>query len=47
MFLKLAHQVWKDHLKPGNSAIDATCGNGYDTDVLARFDLAHLICKLG
>ncbi|QVL55014.1 MAG: class I SAM-dependent methyltransferase [Simkaniaceae bacterium] len=42
MFLKLAHQVWKDHLKPGNSAIDATCGNGYDTDVLARFDLAHL-----
>ncbi len=42
MFLKLAHQVWKDHLKPGNFAIDATCGNGYDTEVLAHLDLTHL-----
>ncbi len=42
MFLKRAHQVWKDHLKPGDFAIDATCGNGRDTEVLARFDLAHL-----
>ena len=42
MFLKLAHQIWESHLKPGNIAIDATCGNGYDTEVLSRFDLAHL-----
>jgi hypothetical protein len=42
MFLKLAHQIWKSHLRPGNIAIDATCGNGYDTKVLSRFNLAHL-----
>jgi hypothetical protein len=47
MFLKLAHQVWKDHLKPGDFAIDATCGNGYDTEVLAHLNLAHLyVCDI-
>jgi predicted methyltransferase len=31
-----AHQFWKDHLKPADHVIDATCGNGKDTSVLAN-----------
>ena len=42
MFLTLAHQIWKTHLKPGDCAIDATCGNGYDTEALAALNLGHL-----
>ncbi|MCB1110997.1 MAG: rRNA methyltransferase [Chlamydiia bacterium] len=42
MFLPLAHQIWKTHLKPGDLAIDATCGNGYDTEALAKLNLGHL-----
>jgi len=42
MFLQFAHQTWKTHLKPGAIAIDATCGNGYDTRVLAELNLSHL-----
>lgn len=34
--LDLAHNLWRGHLKPGDWAIDATCGNGRDTLVLAR-----------
>lgn len=34
--LDLAHAYWKKHLKPGDTAIDATCGNGYDTLFLAK-----------
>jgi len=30
-----AHQFWKDHLRPTDNVIDATCGNGKDTAVLA------------
>jgi SAM-dependent methyltransferase len=29
--LDLAHQLWERLLRPGDNAIDATCGNGYDT----------------
>jgi hypothetical protein len=29
--LHLAKSYWKDHLKPQDLAIDATCGNGHDT----------------
>ncbi len=29
--LDLAHVYWSTLLKPGDSAIDATCGNGHDT----------------
>lgn len=31
-----AHQFWKDHLVPTDHVIDATCGNGKDTAVLAQ-----------
>lgn len=34
--LKKAHQFWKDHLQPTDIVIDATCGNGRDTAVLAQ-----------
>jgi SAM-dependent methyltransferase len=34
--LEKAHQFWKDHLKPSDHVIDATCGNGKDTSVLAE-----------
>ncbi len=30
-----AHQFWKDHLRPTDHVIDATCGNGKDTAALA------------
>ncbi len=33
--IKLAHSLWEQLLKPGDLAIDATCGNGYDTIKLA------------
>ena len=42
MFLQFAHQTWKTHLKPGAIAIDATCGNGYDTRALAELNPSHL-----
>ncbi|MES2272838.1 MAG: class I SAM-dependent methyltransferase [Chlamydiota bacterium] len=34
--LQLAKQYWQAHLKPGNIAIDATCGNGHDTLFLSQ-----------
>jgi len=34
--ITLAHQYWRSHLKEGDLAIDATCGNGHDTLVLAE-----------
>ena len=34
--LELAHTYWKGHLRPGDSAIDATCGNGHDLAILAN-----------
>lgn len=33
--LDLAHNYWRSLLRPGDSALDATCGNGRDTLVLA------------
>ena len=32
----LAHHYWKQLLQPGDCVIDATCGNGKDTLVLAK-----------
>lgn len=32
----IAHLFLKEHLKDGDTAIDATCGNGYDTLFLAK-----------
>lgn len=34
--LKKAHLFWKDHLRANDVVIDATCGNGKDTAVLAQ-----------
>lgn len=34
--IELAHSYWSSHLKPGNNAIDATCGNGHDSLALAQ-----------
>ncbi|MCB1071735.1 MAG: class I SAM-dependent methyltransferase [Chlamydiia bacterium] len=42
MFLTFAHEEWKKHLRPGDRAIDATCGNGHDTLVLSKLNLSHL-----
>lgn len=42
MFLTFAHEEWKKHLRPGNRAIDATCGNGHDTLILSTLNLSHL-----
>lgn len=39
--IDLAHSYWKKSLKSGDIAIDATCGNGYDT-----LELAHLLFNL-
>lgn len=33
--LDLAHHYWSNLVKPGDTVIDATCGNGYDTLRLA------------
>lgn len=33
--LELAHSYWQKLLRPGDHAIDATCGNGLDTAFLA------------
>lgn len=34
--IDLAHHYWANILKQGDIAIDATCGNGWDTLVLAK-----------
>ena len=39
--LKLAHHYWNTFLKPGDHAIDATCGNGHDSLALAQMILTH------
>lgn len=41
MFIKLAHQYWKEHLLPGDYTIDATAGNGFDTLFLAKLVLPN------
>ncbi len=38
--LTLAKSYWKTHLKPGDIAIDATCGNGHDTLFLSQLLLS-------
>lgn len=34
--LDLAHSYWGRHLKKGSIVIDATCGNGHDSLILAK-----------
>lgn len=33
---ELAHDYWKRWIQPGDTVIDATCGNGHDTLALAQ-----------
>lgn len=39
--LILAKKLWREHLRPGDGAIDATCGNGNDTLFLSELLSAH------
>jgi len=32
----LSHLLWSDIVRPGDTVLDATCGNGFDSVVLAR-----------
>lgn len=34
--IQLAHLLWKQHLRPGDNAIDATCGRGKDSLWIAQ-----------
>jgi len=34
--IELAHEIWRTHVDEGDTVIDATCGNGYDTRILAE-----------
>jgi methylase of polypeptide subunit release factors len=40
--LDLAKFYWKTHIKQGDMAIDATCGNGHDSLFLAQLPLSIL-----
>ena len=40
--LDLAHSYWTKILKPGDKALDATCGAGFDSEKLASFNLNTL-----
>ena len=44
--LDLAHHYWKSLVNPGDTVIDATCGNGHDTLVLAQTVLTSSEGKL-
>ena len=37
--LDLAHELWKGHVLPGDTVVDATLGNGHDALFLARLAL--------
>lgn len=38
--IDLAHSYWKSIVVPGDTVVDATCGNGHDTAVLVELALA-------
>ena len=44
--IDLAHKYWETLVKPGDLVIDATCGNGHDTLVLAELALTPNAGKL-
>jgi len=43
MFIELAHSYWKQLLGPEDCAIDATCGNGFDTYFLLSLGLKKIL----
>lgn len=40
--IDLAHSFWKELIQPGDTACDATCGNGHDSLFLSSLPLKHL-----
>lgn len=44
--IDLAHKHWAELIKPGDTVIDATCGNGHDAIVLAGLALTKDAGKL-
>ncbi len=44
--IDLAHSLWLKHLRPGNNAIDATCGRGKDSLLIAQRILSEGTGKL-
>lgn len=44
--LDLAHALWKQLLREGDTVVDATCGNGHDTLFLAELALSDTEGKL-
>lgn len=44
--IHLAHAYWKDYLTAGDTAIDATCGNGHDTLFIANCCISETKGKL-
>lgn len=41
--LDLTKAYWKEHVRPDELIIDATCGNGYDTLFLAQLPLSKVV----
>lgn len=44
--LSVAHRYWQQFIKPGDYVIDATCGNGHDSLLLAQLALTEGAGKL-
>lgn len=44
--IDLAHSLWLKHLRPGDNAIDATCGRGKDSLLIAQRALLEETGKL-
>jgi hypothetical protein len=40
--LECAHILWKQVVQPGDTLVDATCGNGHDTFFLSKLQPARL-----
>lgn len=42
--IQLAHTFWKQLVHMDDTVVDATCGNGYDSHVLAKLGVGKLFC---
>ena len=45
-FIQYTHNTWKTHVKQGDYVLDATCGNGHDSLILAQLALTDYSGKL-
>jgi len=43
---KIAHSVWTSVVKQGDTVIDATCGNGHDSVIMAKLSLTDSTGRL-